>query len=68
MALSIGRIGAIVGPYAGAALLGMDITMRTLFLLAAAPVLIGLAAAVILSWLCYKRFRSFQLDDTPADN
>ena len=67
MALSIGRVGAIVGPYAGAALLGMDITMQTLFLLASAPMLIGLTSAVILSWLCYKRFRSFQLDDTPAE-
>ncbi len=68
IALSVGRIGAIVGPYAGAALLGMDITMRTLFLVASAPVLIGVVAAVILSWLCYKRFNSFQLDDTPVDN
>jgi AAHS family 4-hydroxybenzoate transporter-like MFS transporter len=67
VALSVGRFGAILGPYAGAALLGMDITMQRLFFLAAIPVLIGLAAALVLSWLCYRRFNSFQLDDTPAE-
>jgi AAHS family 4-hydroxybenzoate transporter-like MFS transporter len=67
VALSVGRFGAILGPYAGAALLGMDITMRKLFFLASIPVLIGLVAALILSWLCYRRFNSFQLDDSPVE-
>jgi AAHS family 4-hydroxybenzoate transporter-like MFS transporter len=68
IALSIGRLGSIAGPIVGAHLLGMkDLTMQNLFLLACTPILLGLIAAVILSRLCYKRFNSYQLDDTPAD-
>lgn len=67
VALSIGRVGSIIGPMAGAALLGMNLTMERLFLIASTPILIGFLAAVALSWLCYKRFNSFQLDDTPVD-
>lgn len=67
IALSIGRVGSIIGPMAGAALLGMNLTMERLFLVASTPILIGFLAAVVLSWLCYKRFNSFQLDDTPVD-
>ncbi len=66
MALSIGRLGAIIGPTAGAMLLGMNLQMSTVFLLAALPIIVGLIAAVLLSWLCYRRFNSFLLDDTPA--
>jgi MFS transporter, AAHS family, 4-hydroxybenzoate transporter len=66
LALSIGRFGAILGPTVGAALLGMNLTMQNLFLIAALPIVIGLIAAIALSWLCYRRFNSFLLDDTPA--
>ena len=66
-ALSIGRLGAIVGPMVGTALLGMDMSMQRLFVIAATPIIIGFIAAVILSWLCYRRFNSFQLDDTPVE-
>ena len=66
MALSIGRLGAIAGPTVGAMLLGMNLQMSTLFLLAALPIIVGLIAAGLLSWLCYRRFNSFLLDDTPA--
>jgi AAHS family 4-hydroxybenzoate transporter-like MFS transporter len=68
LALSIGRFGSIIGPTVGAALLGMSLSMQTLFLVASTPILIGLIAAIVLSRLCYKRFNSFQLDDTPVDN
>ncbi len=67
IALSIGRVGSIIGPMVGAKLLGMNLTMQNLFLLACTPILVGLVAALILSRLCYKRFNSFQLDDTPVD-
>lgn len=67
VALSVGRVGSIIGPMAGAALLGMNLTMQNLFLVASLPILIGLTAALILARLCYKRFNSFQLDDTPAE-
>jgi len=67
IALSIGRVGSIIGPMAGAALLGMNLSMQNLFLVASLPILLGLTAALILARLCYKRFNSFQLDDTPVD-
>jgi len=67
LALSVGRVGSIIGPMAGAALLGMNLSMQNLFLIASLPILIGLTAALILARLCYKRFNSFQLDDTPAE-
>ncbi len=66
IALSIGRLGAIIGPAVGAMLLGMNLAMSTVFLLAALPIIAGLVAAVLLSWLCYRRFNSFLLDDTPV--
>jgi AAHS family 4-hydroxybenzoate transporter-like MFS transporter len=66
-ALSVGRVGAIIGPMVGTALLGMDITMQRLFIISSTPIVLGLTASIILSWLCYKRFKSFQLDDTPAE-
>ncbi len=66
MALSIGRLGAIAGPTVGAMLLGMNLPMSTVFLLAALPIIVGLIAAGLLAWLCYRRFNSFLLDDTPA--
>jgi len=66
IALSIGRFGGIVGPLVGTALLGMKISMPTLFMLAVVPIVAGLVSTVLLSWLCYRRFNSFLLDDTPV--
>jgi AAHS family 4-hydroxybenzoate transporter-like MFS transporter len=66
-ALSIGRFGAIAGPMVGTALLGMDITMQQLFLVAFTPIILGMIASALLAWLCYRRFKSFQLDDTPVE-
>ena len=66
-ALSFGRLGGIAGPLIGAQLLGMNLTMPQLFAVAAIPILVGLVIALVLSWLCYRRFNSFLLDDTPAN-
>jgi hypothetical protein len=44
----------------------MNLPMQTLFIVATLPVLIGLLASILLSWLCFRRFNSFQLDDTPV--
>jgi AAHS family 4-hydroxybenzoate transporter-like MFS transporter len=66
-ALSIGRFGAIAGPIIGALLLGLDISMQQLFLVAFTPLIVGLIASALLSWLCYRRFKSFQIDDTPVE-
>ena len=45
-ALGIGRIGSIVGPVLGGALLSLDWGMRRVFLAAAAPALIAALAAI----------------------
>jgi AAHS family 4-hydroxybenzoate transporter-like MFS transporter len=67
-ALSIGRFGAIVGPYAGAQLLVMGLGMQAIFMVVTIPLLVGAVAALLLSRLCYKRFNGFQLDDTPVQD
>jgi AAHS family 4-hydroxybenzoate transporter-like MFS transporter len=64
-ALGIGRFGAIVGPIVGGELIKMHLPMRQLFLAAAAPMLIGALAAVILVRLCYTRLGMLRLGDVP---
>ncbi|HYK25830.1 MAG TPA: MFS transporter [Steroidobacteraceae bacterium] len=63
-ALGIGRFGAIVGPTAGAYLLGRP--LHQLFLIASAPMLVGAIAAVVLVRLCYARLGGLKLSDVPA--
>jgi len=63
-ALGIGRFGAIVGPLAGAHLLGKP--LHQLFLIASAPMLVGALAAAVLVRLCYMRLGSLKLGDVPA--
>jgi AAHS family 4-hydroxybenzoate transporter-like MFS transporter len=65
-ALSIGRIGSIVGPLVGGMLVAMKMPYQEMFLWASLPMAVGLIAAVLVAWLCYKRFRSLTLDDKPA--
>jgi AAHS family 4-hydroxybenzoate transporter-like MFS transporter len=64
-AFAMGRIGAIVGPYIGAVLIGRHVPMRNLFLAASAPMAIGAVAALVLARLCYRRYGGLTLDDTP---
>jgi MFS transporter, AAHS family, 4-hydroxybenzoate transporter len=64
LALGIGRFGAIVGPYAGAYLLGRP--LHQLFLIASAPMLVGALAAAVLVRLCYVRLGGLKLSDVPA--
>jgi len=63
-ALGIGRFGAIVGPLAGAHLLGKP--LHQLFLIASAPMLVGAVTAVLLVRLCYARLGGLKLGDLPA--
>lgn len=65
-AFAIGRFGAIAGPYIGGILIGMDLSMQTLFLIGATPMVIGSIAAFLLARICFKRFGGLQLDDKPA--
>jgi MFS transporter, AAHS family, 4-hydroxybenzoate transporter len=46
--LGLGRIGAIVGPLAGGALIGMHVSMQAMFMLAAIPVALGAVACFAL--------------------
>jgi MFS transporter, AAHS family, 4-hydroxybenzoate transporter len=64
-ALGIGRFGAIVGPLAGGVLLGMNLPLHQLFLAAAAPMVVGAIAAVVLVRLCYARLGGLRLSDVP---
>ncbi len=64
-ALGIGRFGAILGPLIGGALLGMNLPLRQLFLAAAAPMLAGAVAALVLLRLCYVRLGGLRLSDLP---
>jgi MFS transporter, AAHS family, 4-hydroxybenzoate transporter len=45
-ALGVGRFGSIAGPLAGGIFIGMKLPQRTLFLCAAAPMMLGLIASV----------------------
>ncbi|WP_321930739.1 MFS transporter [Paraburkholderia guartelaensis] len=48
-AFGLGRIGAVVGPLAGGALIGMHVSMQTMFMLAAIPVCLGAIACFALN-------------------
>ncbi|HTX24865.1 MAG TPA: MFS transporter [Steroidobacteraceae bacterium] len=65
-ALGVGRFGAILGPLVGGTLLGMNLPLWQLFLGAAAPMLVGAVAAVILVRLCYTRLGGLRLGDVPV--
>ena len=64
-ALAIGRCGAIAGPLLGGQLIKMGLPMRQLFLAAAAPMVVGAVAAVMLVRLCYVRLGALRLSDVP---
>ncbi|HEU4625589.1 MAG TPA: MFS transporter [Steroidobacteraceae bacterium] len=66
-ALAIGRVGSIIGPIVGGVLVAMKMPFSTLFLWASLPMALGLVAAILLAWLCFRRFRAFTLDDKPAE-
>ncbi len=65
-ALAIGRFGSILGPLIGGMLIGMHMPMPQLFAAAAAPMLAGTVAALVLARLCFRRFGGLQLDERAA--
>jgi AAHS family 4-hydroxybenzoate transporter-like MFS transporter len=67
-ALGIGRAGSIVGQLLGGALIAVHLPVRTLFLAASVPMLIGTAAGVLLIPACYRRFGGLTLDDVPRES
>ena len=67
-AFSIGRFGSILGPLVGGMLLARNWQLPDLFLAAAAPLAIGAVAALILSRICFIRFKGLQIEDRAADH
>jgi AAHS family 4-hydroxybenzoate transporter-like MFS transporter len=64
-ALGVGRSGSIVGPLVGGMLIGMNLPLHQLFLIAAVPMVAGLVASIAIAKLCYKRLGGMHLDDMP---
>ncbi len=56
-ALGIGRVGSIVGPILGGALIQMKLSVTALYMLAAIPLAIGAVACIILARLYVKHFQ-----------
>lgn len=67
-AFSMGRFGSILGPLVGGMLLARNRPLPELFLAAAAPLAAGAVAALILSRICFKRFKGLQIADRAADH
>lgn len=64
-ALGIGRFGSIAGPLVGGLLIGMKIPPQQFFLIAAVPMLLGLAASAGIAKLSYQRLAGMHLDEMP---
>jgi AAHS family 4-hydroxybenzoate transporter-like MFS transporter len=65
-AFGVGRFGSILGPTVGGWLIARNIPTSELFKATAAPMLVCVIAASILTRLCYVRYGSLRLDDVPA--
>jgi AAHS family 4-hydroxybenzoate transporter-like MFS transporter len=65
-AFGVGRFGSILGPTIGGWLIARNVAMPELFKAAAAPMLVCVVAAFILTRLCYVRYGRLRLDDAPA--
>jgi AAHS family 4-hydroxybenzoate transporter-like MFS transporter len=65
-AFGVGRIGSIAGPLLGGYLIARHWSMPALFMAASTPMLVGMLAAVGLARLCYARYGSLRIEDTPA--
>lgn len=65
-ALGIGRIGAIIGPVIGGALLARHISTQTIFSVLLIPLGISIIAAVAITWKSYVRFGGLRLRESIA--
>jgi len=65
-ALSIGRLGAIVGPTVGGLLIKRHWSMHQLFLAASLPMAVGTVAALVLMRLLWRRLGELRISDQPA--
>jgi AAHS family 4-hydroxybenzoate transporter-like MFS transporter len=64
MAFGVGRIGSIIGPLLGAALIAMKLPLPSLLLAIAVPVMLGACAAFFLARFSYLRFGGWALDES----
>jgi MFS transporter, AAHS family, 4-hydroxybenzoate transporter len=64
LALGVGRFGAITGPLIGGHLIGLP--LHQLFLIAAAPMVVGAVAAGFVTWRCFVRLGGLRLGDVPV--
>jgi MFS transporter, AAHS family, 4-hydroxybenzoate transporter len=64
-AMAAGRFGAIVGPLAGGALIGLKLPLQQLFLVASVPMVGGLIAAISVAVLWHMKLGGAHLDDAP---
>jgi AAHS family 4-hydroxybenzoate transporter-like MFS transporter len=67
MAFAVGRVGSVLGPVIGAALIGLKLPLMLLLLAMAVPVLLGAVAAFLLARLSYRRFGTWQIDEAAAE-
>jgi AAHS family 4-hydroxybenzoate transporter-like MFS transporter len=44
-----GRVGAVIGPLVGGVLVGMKVSLTTMFFVAAVPLVLGLIAAIAIT-------------------
>ena len=65
-ALSIGRLGAIIGPTIGGLLIKRHWPMRDLFLAVSVPMLVGAIGALVLVRLCWVRLGELRISDVPG--
>ncbi|MEO9130299.1 MAG: MFS transporter [Sphingomonas sp.] len=67
VALAVGRIGSVLGPMVGAAMIGMHAGLFTLLLTLAVPMLLGGVAATVLAILTWRRFGGWRLAEAPIE-
>ena len=65
-ASGIGRIVSTAGPILGGWLIARHTPLPQLFLVPLVPLVIGGVGALLLIYLCYRRFRGLRLDETAA--
>jgi MFS transporter, AAHS family, 4-hydroxybenzoate transporter len=65
-ALGIGRIGAIIGPVIGGALLARHVSTQHIFSVLLIPLGIAIVAAGAVTWMCYLRFGGLRLREEIA--
>ncbi|WP_404711177.1 MFS transporter [Sphingomonas sp. MMS24-J13] len=66
LAFGVGRVGSVLGPWVGAKLIGLKLSLIVMMAAASAPVLLGAVAALALAMVGRSRFGGWRLDEVPA--